>query len=233
MTKKSILIFMLTIVLFCACVIPLSRVTYIAHPSSLTVVIDAGHGGIDSGATGTTTGASESEINLSVALKLKEYFENAGFGVVMTRSTPMGLYGVMSEGFKRRDLEKRVEITKRANADIFISIHMNEYTSSSRCGAQVFYRADDESKTLAAKIQTELDKIDSDKRSNLSLSGDYYILNNSPIPSVICECGFLSNETDEARLVTEEYQSQLAYSIFLGSCAYFYQNAVSNYFSCG
>lgn len=224
MAKRGILIFVLTIVLFCSACVFISS-PYVAHPEKITVVIDAGHGGIDGGASGVKTDMPESEINLAVATKLGEYFENAGINVVYTRKTPAGLYGVLSRGFKNRDLAKRVEITERADADIFISIHMNEYSSCSRCGAQVFCKEDENSRTLAKYIQSELDKIDSDNRQGNVLEGDYYVLNNSPVPAVICECGFLSSPEDEAKLVTDEYQSALAYSIFLGSVEYFYNSA--------
>lgn len=224
MAKRGILIFVLTIVLFCSACVFISS-PYVAHPEKITVVIDAGHGGIDGGASGVKTDMPESEINLAVATKLGEYFENAGINVVYTRKTPAGLYGVLSRGFKNRDLAKRVEITERADADIFISIHMNEYSSRSRCGAQVFCKEDENSRTLAKYIQSELDKIDSDNRQGNVLEGDYYVLNNSPVPAVICECGFLSSPEDEAKLVTDEYQSALAYSIFLGSVEYFYNSA--------
>lgn len=196
--------------------------SYTAHPEHLTVVIDAGHGGIDGGAVGVNTLVKESEVNLAVSLKLKQYFENAGINVVLTRSSPMGLYGPLSGGFKRRDVEKRVEITRNANADVFISIHMNKFKDTTVRGAQVFYKNDEKSKILAKSIQLEMDKIDSDGKAGVNLSGDYYVLNNSPIPAVICECGFLSNPQDEKLLLSEDYQKDLAYSIFLGCCTYFY-----------
>lgn len=230
MSKKSVLILLLTIIIFCAICLGLSP-SYVSHPESFTVVIDAGHGGVDGGASGVNTKVKESDINLAVALKLKEYFENAGISVVLTRSTPMGLYGVFSKGFKRRDCEKRVEIAKKANADIFVSIHMNKFSQSSRSGAQVFHKDDAGSINLAKCIQQQLDKIDTDKRQGICQSGDYYVLNNSPMPSVICECGFLSNPQDESLLITDEYQSKLAYSIFLGATSYFYNSTNSDYTS--
>lgn len=187
---------------------------------ALTVVIDAGHGGVDGGAVGAETGVKESEVNLAVSRKLAEYFKSAGFRVVMTRTTPMGLYGTFSAGFKRRDLEKRVEIAKAADADLFISVHMNDYSSPSRRGSQVFYKLGEESKRLAAEIQLWLDKIDGDGRDGNILVGDYYVLNLSEAPAVICECGFLSSPEDEAMLITDDYQLKLAYAIFMGSVGY-------------
>lgn len=115
-----------------------------------------------------------------------------------------------------------MEITRNANADVFISIHMNKFKDTTVRGAQVFYKNDEKSKILAKSIQLEMDKIDSDGKAGINLSGDYYVLNNSPIPAVICECGFLSNPQDEKLLLTEDYQKDLAYSIFLGCCTYFY-----------
>lgn len=228
MTKKLTLVFLLTITVFCVSIIAISSVKTV-HPEEFVVVIDAGHGGIDGGATGINTGIKESEINLSVAVKLKDLFESAGISVVMTRTSSLGLYGVLSNGFKRRDLEKRVEITNNANADLFISIHMNEYSDETRKGAQVFFKDDKKSESLARFVQKELDKIDTDERVGITLSGDYYVLNNSPCPSVICECGFLSNPLDEDLLISEEYQKKLAHSIYQGACAYFYENATIQY----
>lgn len=189
-----------------------------ASPSEkFTVVIDAGHGGIDGGVSGITTGVKESELNLDIARKLKEKFDKSGAKTVMTRKTEAGLYGIYSKGFKRRDMLKRKQITLNAKADAFVSIHLNYYSSPSRRGAQIFYKTDSErSRTLANIVQTELNSTEETKRDYTALAGDYYVLNEADCAAILCECGFLSNAEDEKLLLTDEYRDKIAEKIFNG-----------------
>ena len=103
-----------------------------AENGSPTIVIDAGHGGIDAGVYGVNTDVKESDINLAIAKELRGCFVNAGFNCVMTRSTQAGLYGSTSKGFKMRDMQKRKEIIEECNADMVISIHQNTCPLPSR-----------------------------------------------------------------------------------------------------
>ena len=188
-----------------------------------TIVIDAGHGGVDEGVFGVDTGVPESELNLIISKMLREHFKNAGYRVVMTRSTSEGLYGIKSPGFKSRDMNQRKQIIQNSDPDIVVSIHMNRYTSPIRRGLQVFYSDRGESMLLAEEIQrvanANLNKPYTGR--NLStLYGDYYILKCTTSPSVIVECGFLSNPEDEALLIQPEYQQELAYYIFSGIISY-------------
>lgn len=189
-----------------------------ASPSDrFTVVIDAGHGGIDGGVSGITTGVKESELNLDIARKLKTKFDKSGAKTVMTRKTEAGLYGIYSKGFKRRDMQKRKQITLNAKADVFVSIHLNYYSSPSRRGAQVFYKIDDEkSKSLADIVQAELNGGKECERDYTALAGDYYVLNEADCAAILCECGFLSNAEDEKLLLTDEYRAEIAEKIFNG-----------------
>lgn len=189
-----------------------------ASPSEkFTVVIDAGHGGIDGGVSGITTGVKESELNLDIARKLKEKFDKSGAKTVMTRKTEAGLYGIYSKGFKRRDMLKRKQITLNAKADAFVSIHLNYYSSPSRRGAQIFYKTDSErSRTLANIVQTELNSTEETKRDYTALAGDYYVLNEADCAAILCECGFLSNAEDERLLLIDEYRDKIAEKIFNG-----------------
>ena len=189
-----------------------------ASPSDrFTVVIDAGHGGIDGGVSGITTGVQESELNLDIARKLKTKFDKSGAKTVMTRKTEAGLYGIYSKGFKRRDMQKRKQITLNAKADVFVSIHLNYYSSPLRRGAQVFYKIDDEkSKSLADIVQAELNGGKECERDYTALAGDYYVLNESDCAAILCECGFLSNAEDEKLLLTDEYRAEIAEKIFNG-----------------
>ena len=189
-----------------------------ASPSDrFTVVIDAGHGGIDGGVSGITTGVKESELNLDIARKLKAKFDKSGAKTVMTRKTEAGLYGIYSKGFKRRDMQKRKQITLNAKADVFVSIHLNYYSSPSRRGAQVFYKIDgEESKSLADIVQAELNGGKECGRDYTALAGDYYVLNEADCAAILCECGFLSNAEDEKLLLTDEYRAEIAEKIFNG-----------------
>lgn len=191
------------------------------------IVLDAGHGGIDGGVNGVLTGVKESELNLKVVKKIESYFVSAGMSVTLTRNSEAGLYGAATKNLKKRDMQKRKEIISSANPDLVISVHMNKYSLSTRRGAQVFYKANDEkSKLLADSIQNSFNNMKEASRQCSPLIGDYYVLNCTDYPSVIAECGFLSNIEDEALLITEEYQEKIAYAIFKGVIGYLSKNDV-------
>lgn len=190
------------------------------YPYNLTVVLDAGHGGEDGGAVGVTTGKTENELNLSYALKIEKYLKAFGVNVVQTRTTLKGLYDVFNQDFKQQDMEKRKQIINNSKANLVVSIHMNKFTNSSSNGAQVFYGPNNEnSHDLANSIRDEMVKNFNNARE-LTLEGDYYITNCSNIPTVIVECGFLSNEQEELNLINEDYQNKMCYSIFCGIARY-------------
>lgn len=222
--KKALIIASIFLIILLSCIAALS-ISYSSGtiPAyALRVVIDAGHGGIDHGTVGYSKKVYESDINLEIALKLQKYFLASDIGVIMTRTDKNGLYGNMSSGFKKRDMLKRREIINNSNADLVISIHLNKYPLSSRKGAQTFFREDCFLGTMAAKkIQQQFNASINTHRAYSALKGDYYILNCSKIPSVIAECGFLSNPEEEQLLITEEYQDKIAYNIFAGSILYF------------
>lgn len=186
------------------------------------IVIDAGHGGVDPGVLGVKTSVKESDINLYVARELKTYFVEAGFRVVMTRTTNGGLYGVATKGFKMRDMKKRKEIIEQSGADMVISVHQNFCPIPSRRGGQVFYDPSSESGlALAQSIQKQLNALDESIKSRSALTGDYYMLKCTESPSVIVECGFLSNAEDEALLNSADYRKSVAYAVFKGAVAYY------------
>lgn len=187
----------------------------------MTIVIDAGHGGIDGGVIGVNTKVKESDVNLAIARLLQAQFEEAGFVVVQTRPTEAGLYGTATEGYKKRDMKKRAEIISHSQPAAVISIHQNSFPLSSRRGAQVFFRETSESsRTLACSIQTALNAMPECVRKSAALVGDYYILNCSDYPSVIVECGFLTNAADEALLLSQEYRERIAETVCAGTLAY-------------
>ena len=195
---------------------------YCAVPrKEYVVVIDAGHGGGDAGVVGSISGVSEAEINLLVAFTLKKQLEERGVRVVMTREKK----SVLEDGIgsKSDDFEKRKSIINDNSPDLVISIHQNKFPDSTRRGAQVFYNASSkQGKSLATAVQTSLNNLNQEKvgRSFSALKGDYYILNCSPYPSCIVECGFLSNPRDEELLLNAEYRENLSALIVKGTFAY-------------
>lgn len=220
--KKSFII-SLAIIVTLAVVIGLSSGFAAAdnHADNKIIVIDAGHGGVDAGVVGIKTQTKESDINLSISKKLKGYFVDAGFSVVMTRVSNGGLYGLPTNGFKRRDMTKRKDIIENSGADMVISVHQNYCPISSRRGGQTFFNPDSENgKNLADCIQKELNSLCGIKNYD-ALAGDYFMLKCTQNPSVIVECGFLSNAEDEKLLISDEYQEKIAYSIFKGAVSFY------------
>ena len=192
------------------------------HGGDKVIVIDAGHGGIDAGVRGVNTSTKESDINFAIAVYLRGYFTDAGFKVVMTRKNQGGLYGLATSGFKMRDMKKRKQIIEESNADMVISVHQNFCPIPSRRGGQVFYDGASEcGKQLAESIQNSINGMEQAVRKSSALTGDYYMLKCTESPSVIVECGFLSNTEDEALLTSKDYQKSIAFAIFKGAVAYY------------
>ena len=209
------------IILSCAAGALCEGIAYAATYSAPVIVIDAGHGGIDAGVRGKTSGIKESDVNLAIAYELREYFLDAGFSAVLTRKSQAGLYGVPTKGFKRRDMQSRRDVIISSGADMVISVHQNFYSDSSRRGAQVFFDNDSESgKKLAVCIQNSLNSMENATRAVGPLVGDYYMLKCTESPSVIVECGFLSNYTEAEKLADDSYQSVVAGSVVRGILQY-------------
>lgn len=218
------LIVILTLGLFIFKKSKIMPVTYLPIANKV-IAIDAGHGGVDPGAV-SKRGIKEDEINLEIALKLKRLIEQSGGIVVMTRFEDEGLYTSEAKTLrqmKREDLSKRKEIVNESNSEIFISIHLNSFIRSTYYGAQTFYKKDsEEGEKLAIIIQNELRNIlDKDNNRQPQDRDDIYILNEVNIPSVLVECGFLSNANEEQLLTNESYQEKIAWSIYVGIMNYF------------
>ena len=186
-----------------------------------TVVLDAGHGGIDPGSIGRKTKVTESELNLIIVKKLEKLLVSGGIDVIKTRKDENGLYGVYSRDYKTKDMRARRDIILASNADLMISIHMNSFIDSSNRGAQVFYT---EGNTSAENLALSIQKcfLNDLPESNKGIAnGEYYILKCAPqIPSVLCECGYLSNAEDEKLLIDPDYQERVAYAIYKGVVSY-------------
>lgn len=214
--KKSViicLILVLAVILSCVMLSYASAEVSSVPKIGKTVVIDAGHGGVDGGVSGVNTGVKESEINLAIAKSLRHFLVRNGYDVVMTRENNDGLYGLSTKNKKLRDMEARRDIISDAQPDLVVSVHQNFYPLSSVRGAQVFYSADsEESKAIAESVQGTLNSaLEGDR---VAKTGDYYILNCTEYASVLVECGFLSNPEEEKLLVTAVYQEKVAYTLF-------------------
>ncbi len=217
----------LCIVLVCLVALSCSVVFFGRHSEKTVtpkpvfcVVIDAGHGGVDSGYV-SKNGVRESDLNLKYALALGEHFSNANFSVVYTRTNGNGLYGLTTKGFKKRDMLARQRIIESANAHLVISVHMNTYSLSSRRGPQVFYQQNTSSE-FAQSLQKSLNTFSGFSFS--SLAGDYFICRCTSVASVIVECGFLSNPDDEILLQQDDYCRDLCWAIFRGALAFLSKN---------
>ncbi|HEY8361656.1 MAG TPA: N-acetylmuramoyl-L-alanine amidase CwlD [Tissierellaceae bacterium] len=201
-------------------------VTYLPI-SNKVIGIDPGHGGVDPGAV-SKSGVKEDDINLQIALNLKRLIEQSGGIVVMTRTDDKGLYSKDAKTLrqmKTEDLHKRKEIINNADCDIFISIHLNSFIRKSYYGAQTFYKkGSEEGEKLAKIIQDELRNIlDKNNTRQPQARDDVFLLNEVNVPSVLVECGFLSNEKEEKLLQDPIYQEKIAWAIYIGIMNYFSQ----------
>ncbi len=198
--------------------------TVAAVDQAITIVLDAGHGGIDGGVSGRETKVKESDVNLAITYKLKTELEALGFAVVLTRKTEAGLYDAATKGFKKRDMQKRREIIEETDPAMVISLHQNFYPTRNTRGAQVFYNKENVSgQRLAVLLQRGMNVLYAKEgaRGRSAASGDFYMLNCSDCPSVLVECGFLSNSADERLLTSERWQKTLAVTLAEGVMGYF------------
>ena len=170
-----------------------------------TVVVDAGHGGPDGGKTGVN-GKLEKELNLIIAEKVKKLLEEDGW----LAETRIG------------DLKERVRIMNESKADLAVSIHQNSYHEESVFGAQVFYyTTSGEGKAAAEILQNELLEIDPENKKREKANNTYYILKKTEVPTVIVECGFLSNHKEAEKLSDEAYQGKIAEAVVKGIKSFF------------
>lgn len=187
------------------------------------VMLDPGHGGYDPGAI-TNQGVYEKSINLQIAQKVKEMLGPSGIGVFLTREEDIDYVpeGVKGRTIKKQiDLNRRIDMAKEANADLFVSLHVNATVTGQESGAETFYHFKSESgKRLAELVQQELIKIPGMNR-RIVKPGDFYIINNTSMPAVIVEVGYLSSFKEQKKLQQSWYQEQLARAIAKGIANYF------------
>lgn len=182
--------------------------------NKVDVIVDAGHGGADAGKTGVN-GEKEKEINLQISDKIKKLLLDQGISVRMTREGDDRL-----ADSQREDLQARVDIIN-SGARLAVSVHQNSYHDPAVWGAQVFYYTDSEhGRSAAGMIQEELNKLSPDHKKKIRANNTYYILKNTDIPTVIVECGFLSNHTEAGKLSDDAYQSAVAEAVVRGVLQY-------------
>lgn len=181
-----------------------------------TVVLDAGHGGTDPGSIGYKTKVKESDLNLKLVKMLEKKLESAGINVVLTRTSDKALAEGRGKAFKKQDMANRKELIKNVRPNMVISLHQNSSNNHGYRGAQVFYDKTSEiSKQIADLIQKEFNSSLLDGKKYPS-PGDYYMLKCTTAPSVIVECGFLSNADEEQLLLSNSHQEKIINAIYLG-----------------
>lgn len=192
------------------------------------IVLDAGHGGMDPGKVGVNN-VLEKDINLSIVLKLRDLLEEKGFTIYLTRDSDKLLSAANSTEQKKEDMIARTEMVKEINPFFTISIHQNSFPDASVSGPQIFYYKDSmESATMAQVLQDIMNQqLEPAKNREPQANANYYLLTRIPTPTVIVECGFLSNPTEADLLSQNEYQNRVAHAIYLGILAY-YDASTSN-----
>ena len=187
------------------------------------ILIDPGHGGPDGGAGDKK--ALEKDIALDVSLKVRDYLQQQGAMVVMTRETDKDLAPDGMKGYSRRkvaDLKERLKIINESDADLFISLHLNAIPSARWSGAQTFYAPQFKENQKAARfIQDELRRNLENTTRNAKPLGQVYILKYAKRPGALVEIGFLSNPQERANLKTDAYQDMVAASVYKGVLRFF------------
>ena len=193
------------------------------------IILDAGHGGFDGGAV-ALDGTVEKDINLKICVTLAEFLRCNGYEVIMTRSDDNSTDDIDSDKIatrKKSDLKNRLELMNSNPDAVFVSIHLNKFTTSTASGSQVFYSGVcKESELLGEEIQSAIVGLlqPNNTRVNKKATKSTYLLYNATVPAVLVECGFLSNAGDLQKLKDEAYQKKMAFSIFCGITDYFTDN---------
>ena len=194
------------------------------------VLLDPGHGGIDGGAE-SADGECEKNINLNICFKVRDILDQNGIRVVMTRESDCGLYSDGKSSIrakKTEDLRARLDMSYKLKPDAFVSVHLNSYREDrSVFGAQAFYTSEGDegvcemSRVLAEKIQALLvSYIENGNTRTAMAKGDVLLMKEARYPTVIVECGFLSNAEEAELLQTDEYQDTVSRAIADGILGY-------------
>lgn len=188
-----------------------------AVPYDKIIILDAGHGGEDSGAIGVN-GRLEKDLNLEMVLEIGSYFEQKGYVVIYTRTDDRLLYTEAEniKGIRKiSDLKNRCKIAANYPESIFVSIHMNSFGNEKYSGLQVYYKPESvASQELANSIQQRvISEIQESNNRKIKPGKGMYVLENITNTSVLIECGFLTNNTECEKLSEKEYQKRLSFSI--------------------
>lgn len=181
-----------------------------------TIVIDAGHGGEDGG-TQSAQGVFEKNLNLDIAMKLKDLLEAAGVHVIMTRTEDVLLYdrNVDFHGRKKvLDLAARLAAGEKANPDLFLSIHMNSFPDSRYSGLQVWYSPNEQSSKAYAEAVQDLvvETLQPQNTRRVKAAGsNIFLLDRLTCPAILVECGFLSNPEEAEKLASAEYRDEMVF----------------------
>lgn len=198
----------------------------ISQNSRSTLVLDAGHGGIDGGAI-SDSGLKESDINLQIALKTEALVRFLGIDTVMTRETDTD--NSDNKAYSEHDnLVQRVKLANSTENAVLISIHQNKFPSAVVSGAEVMYSDNDDSKALGLITQDNLvTLLDSSNRRVARPAPKELLLTSSvECPTILVECGFMSNPQEVKKLASNDYQLKLA-AILAGSYIQFLNNTAS------
>lgn len=228
--RKLIAISLILLVVIVICIFSVTSNVFLPANTTVTsppqIILDAGHGGFDGGAV-AQDGTIEKDINLNIALSLEKMLKQSGFEVIMTRTEDTSTEdnsGDKIPSKKKSDLKNRLLLMKKYEDAIFVSIHLNKFTTSAASGSQIFYSGNDgDSKILGELIQNSIiSKVQKDNtRVNKKATSSTYILHNATVPAVLVECGFLSNSSDLKLLKNKEYQNKMAFCIYCGILDFF------------
>ncbi|KGX90354.1 N-acetylmuramoyl-L-alanine amidase [Pontibacillus halophilus JSM 076056 = DSM 19796] len=188
-----------------------------------TIVLDPGHGGVDGGAVGSDE-TLEKDIALQVTKQLRDYLQQAGALVYLTREEDVDLADKEVKSLssrKSQDIRRRVEYIKKKDPDLYLSVHLNALPSSKWSGAQsFFYPSSTQNELLAKSIQHEIRRnLENTNREALAID-HVYLLKHAPATGALVEIGFLSNTHERDLLKTESYQKKVAFSIYEGILSY-------------
>ena len=215
----------LVLILFLAVssAVPLSAaVSSAAESDSVTFIIDAGHGGEDGGAV-AADGTRESDLNLSIALRMDALMGLCGRPAVLTRDSGTIDYpdtaGTIRER-KRYDQERRAALVNTTPQSIFVSIHQNEYGGIGPRGGQVLYNQFSGSGDFAVFVQEKISALCGDHRKAAQISDEIFLMREANCPAILVECGFLSNPEELALLKTDDYQKKLTVALAVGCLGY-------------
>ena len=179
--------------------------------STKIIVIDAGHGGVDGGAT-SCTDIPESQYNLEIAMKLNDLMHLLGINTRMIRETNCSVYreGETIAQKKVSDLKERVRIVNNTENAFLVSIHQNYFSQSKYNGAQVFFAPSEGSKEIALQLQNAfITYLNPGSKRSAKQANGIYLMQNIDRPGVLIECGFLSNPKEAYLLSTPQYQQKL------------------------